>query len=82
MAIKKIKDAFEDEFDAKNILREIKLLRHFQHDNIITIADIFLQPFTENLKKLRDIYIVAPLMETDMHRIIYSKQDLTEDHVA
>jgi hypothetical protein len=26
-------------------------------------------------------YIVSPLMETDLHRIIYSRQDLTDDHV-
>lgn len=28
-----------------------------------------------------DVYIVSDLMETDLHRIIYSKQDLTDDHV-
>ena len=27
--------AFEDLLDAKRILREIRLLQHFQHDNII-----------------------------------------------
>ena len=30
--------------------------------------------------KFQDIYIVSPLMETDLHRIIYSKQDLSDDH--
>ena len=34
VAIKKIPDAFEDLIDAKRILREIKLLRHFNHDNV------------------------------------------------
>lgn len=28
-----------------------------------------------------DIYIITELMETDLHRVIYSKQDLTEDHI-
>ena len=32
VAIKKIPNAFEDEIDAKRILREIKLLRHLQHE--------------------------------------------------
>ncbi len=34
MAIKKIPRAFQDVGDAKRILREIKLLRYFQHDNV------------------------------------------------
>ena len=28
-----------------------------------------------------DVYIVSELMETDLHRIIYSKQPLTNEHV-
>jgi mitogen-activated protein kinase 1/3 len=41
VAIKKIKDAFSDSIDAKRILRELKLLRHFNsHENIISILDI------------------------------------------
>lgn len=28
-----------------------------------------------------DIYIITELMETDLHRVIYSKQDLSEDHI-
>ena len=34
VAIKKITDAFEDLIDAKRILREAKLLRHFDHENV------------------------------------------------
>ena len=28
-----------------------------------------------------DIYIITELMETDLHRVIYSRQDLSEDHI-
>ena len=28
-----------------------------------------------------DVYIVTELMETDLHRIIYSKQELSDDHI-
>lgn len=28
-----------------------------------------------------DIYIVTDLMETDLHRVIYSKQQLTDEHI-
>lgn len=35
VAIKKIGNAFENLTDARRTLREIKLLRHLRHDNII-----------------------------------------------
>jgi len=34
VAIKKITKAFEDAVDAKRILREIKLMRIFSHENV------------------------------------------------
>ena len=34
MAIKKVSRAFDDVVDAKRILREIKLLKHFNHENV------------------------------------------------
>jgi serine/threonine protein kinase len=36
VAIKKVPKAFEDCVDAKRILREIKLMRHFNHENVST----------------------------------------------
>jgi mitogen-activated protein kinase 1/3/mitogen-activated protein kinase 6 len=40
VAIKKITNAFENAVDAKRTLREIKLLRHLRHENVIRIADV------------------------------------------
>jgi serine/threonine protein kinase len=37
VAIKKVPRAFDDLIDAKRILREIKLLRHFDHENVSVI---------------------------------------------
>ena len=34
VAIKKIPRAFDDIIDAKRILSEIKLLQHFDHENV------------------------------------------------
>ena len=28
-----------------------------------------------------DIYIITELMETDLHRVIYSRQDLSDEHI-
>ena len=76
MAVKKIQNAFDDLIDAKRILREIRLLRHFNHENIIRILDMYPPSGVE----FEDIYIVTDLMETDLHRVIYSKQQLTDEH--
>mmetsp|Transcript_32994 Transcript_32994/g.40511 ORF Transcript_32994/g.40511 Transcript_32994/m.40511 type:complete len:418 (+) Transcript_32994:281-1534(+) len=78
VAIKKIPHAFDDLIDAKRILREIKLLRHFNHENVISMRDILQPP---SLETFEDVYIVSCLMETDLHRIIYSRQPLTDEHI-
>ena len=57
-------------------LREIRLLRHFHHENIISILDI-LPP--GSLETFTEVYLVQELMETDMHRVIRT-QDLSNDH--
>merc|ERR1712217_817877 len=59
------------------ILREVKLLRSFRHDNIISILDMYPPDHPD----FEDIYIVTDLMETDLHRVIYSKQVLNDEHV-
>ena len=78
VAIKKIPNAFDDLIDAKRILREIKLLRFFSHDNIVSLVDM---EKPESKTGYNDIYIINDLMETDLHRVIYSKQQLTDDHI-
>ena len=79
VAIKMVPRAFHDEVDAKRILREIKLLKHFRHENIVGITDM-MPPLARNVEDFHDVYICNELMETDLHRIIYSKQPLTIDH--
>lgn len=77
VAIKKIGNAFDNRIDAKRTLREIKLLRHLDHENIVAIRDIILPPRRD---QFNDVYIVYELMDTDLHQIIRSNQPLTEDH--
>jgi mitogen-activated protein kinase 1/3 len=84
VAIKKIGNAFDDLIDAKRILREVKLLRHFQHPNICGLVDLMPGFDTKDKSnpKFSDIYIVLDFMETDLHKIIYSKNKLTDEHIA
>ena len=77
LAIKKISNAFENVVDAKRMLREIKLLRHLQHENIVKIKDILPPPTREVFK---DMYILYELMDTDLHQIIRSSQPLSDEH--
>lgn len=35
VAVKKIGNAFDNRIDAKRTLREIKLLRHMEHENVL-----------------------------------------------
>lgn len=79
VAIKKITGVFDAPTITKRTFREIKILKHFKHDNIISIREI-LKP-REGPTDFQDIYVVLDLMESDLHQIIYSKQPLTEEHI-
>lgn len=78
VAIKKIPDVFSDLVDAKRIVREIHLLRSFNHDNVIRVVDLFTP---QGQSDFNDVYIVSDLMETDLHRVIYSLQPLQQEHI-
>ena len=71
-------NAFDDLIDAKRILREVKMLRHFKHENVVALRDLIPPPEDE---PFTDIYIVLDFMETDLHKIIYSKNELTDEHI-
>ncbi|KAL8158594.1 hypothetical protein V2J09_000131 [Rumex salicifolius] len=77
VAIKKINGAFNNSIDAKRTLREIKLLCHLDHDNVVKIKDVVKPPVKE---QFQDVYIVNELIDTDLHQVIRSNQELTDDH--
>ncbi|XP_058101071.1 mitogen-activated protein kinase homolog D5 isoform X1 [Magnolia sinica] len=77
VAVKKIANAFDNKIDAKRTLREIKLVRHMDHENVVAIRDIIPPPRRETFN---DVYIAYELMDTDLHQIIRSNQALSEEH--
>ncbi|XP_022159047.1 mitogen-activated protein kinase 3-like [Momordica charantia] len=77
VAVKKIANAFDNHMDAKRTLREIKLLRHLDHENVIGIRDVIPPPLR---REFNDVYIATELMDTDLHQIIRSNQGLSEEH--
>ena len=76
VAIKKI-EPFDKPLFALRTLREIKILKHFQHENIISIFDIQRPDSFENFN---EVYIIQELMQTDLHRVIMT-QNLSDDHI-
>lgn len=66
VAVKKIMKPFSTSVLAKRTYRELKLLKHLRHENLITLDDIFLSP-------LEDIYFVTELQGTDLHRLLTSR---------
>ena len=80
MAIKKISNAFEDAIDCKRMLREMRLLQHFKHENVLCLKDIMM-PNGGRIQDWKDVYLVTELLDTDLHYIIHSKQALSDDHI-
>ncbi|GBG26397.1 Mitogen-activated protein kinase 4 [Hondaea fermentalgiana] len=83
VAIKRIRGVFDNMIDGKRILREVKLLRFLSHKNISHIIDL-MRPAPvpgQPLWKFDDIYIVLDKMDTDLNRVIYSNQKLTDQHI-
>ncbi|KAJ2230421.1 MAPK protein hog1 [Coemansia sp. RSA 1722] len=66
VAVKKIMHPFSSSVLAKRTYRELKLLKHLRHENIISMSDIFISP-------LEDIYFVTELLGTDLHRLRQSR---------
>lgn len=77
VAIKKCKKIFQSRTLAKRTLREMRLLRHINHENIVKLKSI-LPPVDP--KYYVDLYLVFEIMDTDLAQIIRSPQPLKEQH--
>lgn len=65
-----------DEWDARHTLREIRLMKLLgPHPNVISLFDLSVY------EEKAELYMVMELMDCDLHRIIQSKQALTEMHL-
>mmetsp|Transcript_40837 Transcript_40837/g.47497 ORF Transcript_40837/g.47497 Transcript_40837/m.47497 type:complete len:366 (-) Transcript_40837:175-1272(-) len=79
VAIKKCRDVFRDVEDGKRVLREIAMMRFFQHENLLSIIDIL--PPMKGFNEFRDVYVVTPLMDVDLNVVLRSRQVLEENHM-
>uniref|UniRef100_A0A915I6I1 mitogen-activated protein kinase n=1 Tax=Romanomermis culicivorax TaxID=13658 RepID=A0A915I6I1_ROMCU len=78
VAIKKLSRPFQSAIHAKRTFRELKLLRHMEHENVIDLVDVFTPD--ESAEVLQDVYFVSSLMGADLSNIL-KIQRLTDDHV-
>lgn len=78
VAVKKIEGVFEHITTTKRTLRELRILRHLQHENLMQVKNIFI---TGKATEFDEIYVVSELMETDLASTLRSSQALSDDHV-
>lgn len=77
VAIKRIRDFTRDMVFGQRVLREIRLMAHLRHENLLRLIDMPPVPSPD----FDDVYFVMPHMESDLHRVIHSKTELTEPHI-
>ena len=70
VAIKKIERAFDHKVFMQRTLRELKIQRLLQHENIIGVRTL-LKPLSR--EEFDDIFVVSDLMETDLGAILKSQ---------
>ncbi|TSO77769.1 Mitogen-activated protein kinase 13 [Bagarius yarrelli] len=76
VAIKKLHRPFQSEIFAKRAYRELRLLKHMKHENVIGLLDVFTP--APRLETFQDFYLVMPYMYTDLSKV---RGLLTEDRV-
>ncbi|XP_030827864.1 mitogen-activated protein kinase 14 [Strongylocentrotus purpuratus] len=76
VAIKKLSRPFQTVIHAKRTYRELRLLKHMRHENVISLLDCF----TPDRVNFSDVYMVTHLMGADLNNIIKC-QKLSDDHV-
>jgi nemo like kinase len=77
-ALKKIPSIHQSLLGCIRTFREVKILCELDNENLLSATDLIQPPVLEHFT---DVYIMSPLMESDLHQIIVSAQQLTEDHV-
>jgi mitogen-activated protein kinase 1/3 len=78
VAIKRVKNVFDDEVDCRRILREVTLMRKLNHPSVVRIIEI-LEP--EDPRSIEQLYIVMEYMQSDLKKLIRSSLFLEPYHI-
>ncbi|KAM9402469.1 mitogen-activated protein kinase 12b isoform 1-T1 [Salvelinus alpinus] len=68
VAIKKLHRPFQSKLFAKRAYRELRLLKHMKHENVIGLLDVFTSEIS--LDRFHDFYLVMPFMGTDLGKLM------------
>uniref|UniRef100_A0A6Q2ZLF7 mitogen-activated protein kinase n=1 Tax=Esox lucius TaxID=8010 RepID=A0A6Q2ZLF7_ESOLU len=78
VAIKKLHRPFQSKLFAKRAYRELRLLKHMKHENVIGLLDVFTSEIS--LDRFHDFYLVMPFMGTDLGKLMKIER-LSQDRV-
>ncbi|XP_052008713.1 mitogen-activated protein kinase 12 isoform X2 [Xyrauchen texanus] len=78
VAIKKLHRPFQSDLFAKRAYRELRLLKHMKHENVIGLLDVFTADLS--LDNFHDFYLVMPFMGTDLGKLMKMER-MSEDRV-
>ncbi|XP_018020677.1 serine/threonine-protein kinase NLK2 [Hyalella azteca] len=78
VALKKMPNVFQSLMSSRRVFRELRMLCFFSHENVLSALDILQPP---SLDSFQEIYVMTELMESDLHKIIVSPQNLSSDHI-
>ncbi|XP_064400308.1 mitogen-activated protein kinase 14-like [Halichondria panicea] len=78
VAIKQLSRPFQTQIHAKRCYRELRLLKHMCHENVIKLLDVFTSAV--DFESFYDVYFVTELMGSDLHKIVKT-QALSDAHV-
>ncbi|VDD83173.1 unnamed protein product [Mesocestoides corti] len=79
VAIKRINKPFDAPEYAKRTYRELAILAHIDHENIITLIDVFTPQTT--METFSEIYLVMPKMAADLEAVI-KEQSLDDEQIT
>ncbi|XP_030671154.1 mitogen-activated protein kinase 11 isoform X2 [Nomascus leucogenys] len=78
VAVKKLSRPFQSLIHARRTYRELRLLKHLKHENVIGLLDVF-TPAT-SIEDFSEVYLVTTLMGADLNNIVKC-QALSDEHV-
>lgn len=76
--VRKIEGFFDHIVSTKRTLRELRILRHLVHENLLQVRDIYIDGTRNDFK---EIYLVSDFMETDLAAALASDQAISNDHI-
>jgi len=78
IAVKRLKDIFDDLVDCKRLLREIAILRRLRHRNIVQIYTVHCP---DPIETFSEFYIIMECCETDLKKLVKTNVELSIEMV-